>query len=172
MFCSGSKWSIFAPQFICINPNAVSYTHLDVYKRQAQDTANTLNHREAGDPTVKVQLDNTHALAQEIKAEVFNARDHAEKAKEAAEKSASKAEEAITLTNKFTKEIKSEVEELKIFSKKTQGMIDILFGHLGIMGKRKDDPTPGTVSYTHLEAKKIIFNFFVDYLPCFTNVVR
>lgn len=116
---------------------------VDAIGQNAQDTANTLNHREAGDPTVKVQLDNTHALAQEIKAEVFNARDHAEKAKEAAEKSASKAEEAITLTNKFTKEIKSEVEELKIFSKKTQGMIDILFGHLGIMGKRKDDPTPG-----------------------------
>lgn len=113
--------------------NKILLQKLEEISTNTEQTANTLNHRKPHDPTVKTQTDRSVELSKQALEKLESIEDRANDASEKAEKaqlSASNAEKVVC-------EMRQEVVEIK-------GMMSVLFRHMGLMGKRKDDPVIAT----------------------------
>lgn len=109
---------------------------LDRVDKNAQDTADTLNHRAKGDPTIKLQMDQTLALSEKTHQEVTAIKVEARDARETSEK----AHTAAMNAEKLAHETKSEVVEIKKIAEQLKGNSDTMLDYFSRLGKRHDDP--------------------------------
>jgi len=110
---------------------------MDQIGKNAQETADTLNHRKDGDPTMKNQVDVTKELSEKTHDQVIAIGVEASDAKSKAEK----AHDAAMEAKKLAQETKLEVIEVKKIARKLEDSSDILLDYFARLGKRIDERT-------------------------------
>lgn len=114
--------------------NKILLQKLEKIGTNTQQTNDTLNHKEAGDPTVKAQIDSTHDLMKQAMQEVTAIKVEARDARQTAER----AQVAAANAEEIAHETRREVVEVKEIAKKLEGSSDTLLDYFGRMSRRSD----------------------------------